>query len=235
MALRHLDEPGPIEAVLFDFHSTLVDQGDPRAWLDLAWARMGRPGTLREALGEERFERIANWVDRIWERVTEVDPHGERDLSPERHREVFDALMERLPDVDDGLAQALYEVMLETWVPYDDALPTLRELKRRGVKVALVSNIGRDVRGVLERGHMTDLFDAVILSCEAGAVKPNAPIFERALAALGAAPGNALMVGDNARDDAGAALLGIRTLLLPRTQGNTHGLDIVLRIVGAVR
>lgn len=32
--------------------------------------------------------------------------------------------------------------MLETWVPYDDALPTLRALKARGLKLALISNVG---------------------------------------------------------------------------------------------
>ena len=117
-------------------------------------------------------------------------------------------------------------------VTYNDALPTLRELKRRGIKLALVSNNALDLRPLLQRADMTGLFDAVILSYELGSVKPDAPIFEQALAAPGTAPGNALMVGDNARDDAGAALLGIRTLLLPRTQGREHGLDIVLRMVG---
>ncbi|HUK65683.1 MAG TPA: HAD family hydrolase [Anaeromyxobacteraceae bacterium] len=233
MALRHLDRPGPIEAVLFDFHSTLVDQGDPARWFDLAWVQAGRKGTAREALGEKRFLELSNVVNRIWEHVTEIDPHNERDLSPRRHREVFDAFMARLPGVDDDLARALYEVMLETWIPYDDALPTLRELKRRGIKIALVSNIGRDVRGVLERGSLSEFFDAVILSCEVGSLKPSASIFEQALSALRTAPAHALMVGDNPRDDAGAALIGIRTLLLPRTAGLQHGLEIVLRLVGS--
>ena len=231
MALRKLDKPGPIEAVLFDFHSTLVDQGDPRAWLNLAWSHAGRPGSPREALGPEGFEQLAAWVDRMWEHVREIDPEGQRDLSSARHREVYDALMERIPGVDEELSQALYEVMLETWIPYEDALPTLRELKRRGLKIALISNVGLDVHGVLKRAGMTDLFDAVILSYEVGTVKPEARIFESALEALQVAPGHALMVGDNARDDGGAALLGIRTLLLPRTQGHLHGLDIVLRMV----
>ena len=72
---------------------------------------------------------------------------------------------------------------------------------------------------------MGGLFDAVILSFEVGAVKPDRSIFQRALDALGVPAARALMVGDNAVDDAGAARLGIRTLLLPRTQGVAHGLD----------
>lgn len=232
MTLRALDGPAPIEAVLFDFHSTLVDQGDPRAWLELAWRHAGRAGNVRDALGAQGADELAAWVNRIWEHVLEVDPANERDLSSARHREVYDALMDRVPAVDAPLAAALYEVMLETWVPYDDAVPVLRALKARGLKLALISNVGVDVRGVLARGGMAGLFDAVILSFEVGAVKPHRPIFERALEALGVPASRALMVGDNAHDDAGAARMGIRTLLLPRTQGVEHGLELVLRLVG---
>jgi len=224
-------EPGPIEAVLFDFHSTLVDQGDPQVWLELAWHRAGRDGSPSDQLGEQGRNDLAGWVNRIWEHVREVDPDNERDLSPVRHREVYDELMADVPAVDDDLAHALYECMLETWIPYEDTVPVLTELRRRGVRIALVSNVGIDVRPVLEAGELTDLFDAVVLSFEAESVKPAAPIFERALSAVGAAPQNALMVGDSPHDDAGAALIGIRTLLLPRTSGTRHGLDLVLGLV----
>jgi len=232
MTLRPLEGPAPIEAVLFDFHSTLVDQGDPHAWLELAWRHTGRAGSVRQALGGEASDRLAAWVDRIWEHVVEVDPENRRDLSSQEHRQVYDRLVERVPGVDPVLAASLYEVMLETWVPYDDALPTLRALRARGLKLALISNVGVDVRGVLERGGMGGLFDAVILSFEVGAVKPDRSIFQRALDALGVPAARALMVGDNAVDDAGAARLGVRTLLLPRTQGVAHGLDLVQRLVG---
>ena len=232
MALHDLPEPGPIEAVLFDFHSTLVDQGDPRAWVELAWTHAGRPGTARERLGEAAFHRLAGWVDRIWEHVLEVDPRNERDLSAARHRQVWDALMARQGGVDADLAHSLYVVLLETWVPYDDAVPTLEELRRRGKRLGLVSNVGVDVRPVLDRAGLTGLLDAVVLSFEAGAVKPQAAIFEEALRRLGVPASRALMVGDNANDDAGAARLGMRTLLLPRTRGMVHGLEAVLRLVG---
>ncbi len=142
--------------------------------------------------------------------------------------------MHRVDAIDDVLAHALYECMLETWIPYTDTIDVLSELRRRGVRIALVSNVGIDVRPVLEAGEMTHLFDAVVLSYEAGSVKPAAPIFERALDAVGVAPQNALMVGDSPYDDVGAALLGIRTLILPRTSGERHGLDVVLGLVPAV-
>jgi len=224
-------EPGPIRAVLFDFHSTLVDQGDPDTWLDLAWQRAGREGDPAEMLGDDGRVELAGWVNRIWEHARDIDPRNERDLSPTRHREVYDELMASVPAVDDDLAHALYECMLETWIPYDDSIPVLTELRRRGVRTVLVSNVGIDVRPVLDAASLTGLLDAVVLSYEAGAVKPHAPIFEKALTAAGVAPENALMVGDSPHDDAGAALIGIRTLLLPRTTGTRHGLDLVLGLV----
>jgi len=52
-----------------------------------------------------------------------------------------------------------------------------------------------------------------------------------ALDALGAAAGNALMVGDDSYGDGGGVALGVRTLVLPRTEGRDHGLGLVLRII----
>jgi HAD superfamily hydrolase (TIGR01509 family) len=224
--------PDTIEGVLFDFHSTLVDQGDAASWIRLAWQHAGRQGDPVTVLGGERAARLATWAERIWENVREIDPHSRRDLDPESHRRVYDRLVRTAPDVDAELAQALYATLLETWIPYDDALPVLSALRTRGIRTALVSNIGIDVRHVLKRSGLANLLDAVVVSYEAGAVKPDAAIFTRALELLRVPAQRALMVGDNWRDDGGAAALGIRTLLLPRTSGASHGLDLVLRLVG---
>lgn len=232
MSQRPLLPPAPIDAVLFDMHSTLVDPGEATAWLERAWSAAGRPGTAREGLGEGPARRVAAWLDRIWEHAHAVDPKAERDLSPERHRAVYDATTATFSELDPGLSHALYEVMLETWAPYEDAAPALRALRARGARLGLVSNVGVDVRPVLARGGLLELLDAVVLSYEVGAVKPHAAIFELALGRLGVPPERALMVGDSARDDGGAALFGIRTLLLPRTSGRVHGLDLVPRLLG---
>ena len=39
------------------------------------------------------------------------------------------------------------------------------------------------------------------------------------------------MVGDNAKDDGGGSVLGMRTLILPRTAGPVHGLAAVTALV----
>jgi HAD superfamily hydrolase (TIGR01509 family) len=224
--------PAKIEGVLFDFHSTLVDQGDAASWIRLAWQHAGRQGDPSSVLGAQKAARLAAWADVMWERAREIDPDGKRDLHPDQHREIYDVLVRDQPDVDEQLAQSLYATMLETWIPYEDTVPVLRALHNRNIKTALVSNAGIDVRQVLDRAGLSDLLDAVVLSYEAGVVKPDVTIFAQALELIQVPPERALMVGDSWRDDSGAAQLGIRTLLLPRTSGPTHGLDLVLRLVG---
>lgn len=225
--------PAPVDGVLFDFHSTLVDQGDAAEWLRRAWQRARRDGEPADVLGAEVADGLVAWADRIWERARELDPDSRRDLDPASHREVYDLLLHDAPSLDTDLTDALYVTLLDTWVPYDDTLPVLRVLRAAGIRTALVSNVGLDVRAVLDRGGLSELLDAVVLSYEVGVVKPHPGIFAAALERIGVAAEHALMVGDSWQDDGGAAQLGVRTLVLPRTTGPLHGLGAVLRLAGA--
>ncbi len=212
-----------IAAVIFDFHATLVDQGEADQWLDAAIAHAGAGSEL------EPIERAAilDRLDDIWKHARDIDPHSTRDHSPQDHHAVFHGTMES--HVDLQLRDALYEVMLQMWRAYDDSAPVLAALRERGVRTAVLSNVGVDIRPVMAREGLST--DAVILSCEVGAVKPQPEIFQAALDALDVTAEQTLMVGDSWKDDSGAAALGIRTLLLPRTRGASHGLDLVLRLV----
>lgn len=222
----------PIEGVIFDFHATLVDQGDGATWLRLGWLGAGRAGTPQEHLGDERAAALARRLDRVWEDARDVDPTSRRDTSAQAHHDVFHTVMADAPDTDPELLEALYAGVTDLWTPYLDTLPTLQALRAKGLRIAVISNIGMDIRPVLDRGGITDLVDAVVLSYEVGHVKPEPQIFAHALGQLAVTADRALMVGDSWRDDGGAAALGCRTLILPRTSGDLHGLDQVLRLVG---
>lgn len=50
------------------------------------------------------------------------------------------------PDVDRTLADALQAVMAGQSLPFDDTVPVLRTLQAHGIRTALLSNIGWDVR-----------------------------------------------------------------------------------------
>lgn len=228
----------PIRGVIFDMHSTLVHSGDPAAWLAKARAllaadptRGGRfPATVVPDLRD--LEELAPWAGRIWEHVRLIDPNSERDLSARQHREVYDRLVARLDQLPDPLADALYETMRDTWTAFDDTPWALAELRARGVRLALLSNIGVDPTSELNRMGLSGAFDALVFSFAVGAVKPDERIFLTAAEALRLPPAELLMVGDSVEDDGGAALVGIRTLILPRTAGRIRGLEQVLRLVG---
>lgn len=222
--------PPPITAVLFDFHQTLVSGGDASGWLQDGWSRAGRGEDPVAALGEEAVADLTRFLDRIWEHAFVIDPQSTRDESPEQHKAVFLETVSGCPGVDADLAEALYLGMPDRWDAFDDTRPVLEALVARGVRTAIVSNVGFDLRPVLERNMI--VVDALVLSFEVGSVKPDAGIFTHALRLLGAKAAETLMVGDSWRDDSGAAALGIRTLLLPRTDGPVHGLESVLRLVG---
>ena len=103
----------------------------------------------------------------------------------------------------------------ENFFLYDDTLPALAELRRHGLRLALVSNGQRDLEE-FARHHSLDV-DACVGSLAHGRVKPHRSIFEAALAALGVEAAEAAMVGDSYDDDiAGARALGMRAILLDR-------------------
>lgn len=219
----------PITSVLFDVHSTLVDQGSSADWLDLA---------LKQApIDLEQRERgqLEAFLDRIWENGRVVDPQSSRDLSPTAHAAVFHQLINQGPDINPDLAQALYDVMLDTWHAYDDAVPTLQALKELGIKIGLLSNVGVSIHHVLEREGLAQLADGIVLSYELGVVKPNLEMFEASLRSIDSSAAETLMVGDSGHDDVGGTALGMRTLVLPRTRGNIHGLNAVVGLVAALQ
>jgi putative hydrolase of the HAD superfamily len=98
---------------------------------------------------------------------------------------------------------------------YEDAPPVLRELRRNGLLIGLVSNTSRDL------GRFVDTFslevDAAVSSGAHGKVKPDPSIFLVVLRQLEVEPGEAVMVGDSLSDDVvGARAIGMHAILLDR-------------------
>lgn len=232
----------PIRGVVFDLHATLLHGGDPAAWFAAATALLAtdptRGGRFPEPSAEPTgppmptLDQLVPIAMRIWEHAREIDPTSERDLSPQQHRAVFDRLVDHLGVIPAPLADALYVTMPDQWGAYEEAPHVLATLRQRGVRTAVLSNVGIDPRPALARCGLSGLYDAEVFSFEVGTVKPDLAIFQMAADALGLAPRELLMVGDSVEDDTGAAHLGMRTLILPRNAGTTHGLEQVLRLVG---
>jgi HAD superfamily hydrolase (TIGR01662 family) len=99
---------------------------------------------------------------------------------------------------------------------YEDVPPVLRELRRRGLRIGLVSNTSRSRLPRLIDTFSLDV-DAWISSGAHGKVKPSPSIFRAMLEMLEVEPHEAVMVGDSLEDDVeGARALGMRAFLIDR-------------------
>jgi putative hydrolase of the HAD superfamily len=120
------------------------------------------------------------------------------------------------PDLVRTLVDRDRELLLRSARLYDDALPFLRALRSRGVRIAIVSNCSEHTRDLLESNSVADLADTLALSCEVGAEKPAAEIFTYALDRLGVPARRALFVDDQPAFCAGATALGITAVQIAR-------------------
>ncbi|KAF9596859.1 hypothetical protein IFM89_013907 [Coptis chinensis] len=76
-----------------------------------------------------------------------------------------------------------------------------KALRKSGVKLAVVSNFDTRLRPVLRALNCDHWFDAVAVSAEVAAEKPNPMIFLKACELLGVSPEDAVHVGDDRRND----------------------------------
>lgn len=103
------------------------------------------------------------------------------------------------------------------WRLYDGAIETLRELKSRGYRLALLSNWDRRLRPLVKGVGLAPFFEHLIISSEVGAEKPDPRIFRMAEAQLGLPPERFLHVGDSVHHDVeGARKAGWRCILVSR-------------------
>ncbi len=101
---------------------------------------------------------------------------------------------------------------------YVDSKPLLRELKARGLRLGLLSNVTGPFeifdRDLKQRG-LAEYFDTVTWSSQIGFRKPSAQSFLQVLNELNADPNETLMVGDSeVADIQGANAIGLHTALV---------------------
>jgi putative hydrolase of the HAD superfamily len=200
----------PPKAVLIDLYDTLV-------WTE--WP------VLRERI-EERAAVSGRALLDGFEKTRVARSVGTyRSLEGDLAQVLREAGLER----DDALVKELAETIttfLQTGVHlWDDSLPTLRELRARGLRTAVVSNCDHGTGPVVERLGLREETDAVVLSFRAGVAKPDPGIYRKALEALGARPQEAVFVDDQLSYCKGAQAVGIRPFLIVREDRDGGGAD----------
>ena len=166
------------------------------------------------------------------EALKAADPHARRELDDlkvigattdaSRGWLFFDLILKHAGVTpSDGTAAALAELHtyhtasnLWEYVP-DDVPSALEALRRRGLRIVVVSNANGTLRAHLDRLNMTSRFDVVLDSADEGVEKPDPRFFEIALQKSGATRETTIHVGDLYYVDVmGARSAGLRGVLL---------------------
>jgi HAD superfamily hydrolase (TIGR01509 family) len=129
-------------------------------------------------------------------------------------REFYERLAgEGRPAVDADAAVARHlAVYAAVTVPLDARVLGLVEELRRRCLVACLTNTEVEVGRLNRERGLYRPFDRAFLSTELGLHKPDRAIFERALAEIRCAPGEAVFTDDSAANVAGAAAAGLHAI-----------------------
>jgi len=197
-----------LRAVLFDVDFTIAKPGP----------ELGPEGYRR--LGERFGLKLdpARYPEARSKAIEGIRRHPEL----EHDEEIWVAFTERIIRNMGGDADSAYDcavAMTKAWEHaehfelYEDALPVLDKLRSRGLKLALISNTGRDLDAFV--AHHKLQVDAVLGSGAFGRTKPHPTIFQAVLKRLGVSAEQSAMVGDSPEDDIeGARAAGIATAFL---------------------
>jgi putative hydrolase of the HAD superfamily len=104
---------------------------------------------------------------------------------------------------------------------------TLEELRRRGIKIGLISVCSEEVPAVWPETELAGRFDVETFSSDCGLMKPEPEIYLHTARALGVEPGDCWFVGDGANDElGGAARVGMTPVLFVADGGDPYWQEV---------
>jgi putative hydrolase of the HAD superfamily len=124
------------------------------------------------------------------------------------------------PDFALELAEAYPVHRRRLHIVYEDVRPVLEHL-RPSLRLGLLTNGAPDLqREKIAGAGIAAYFDDIVISGEVGCGKPDRRIYEIMLSRLGAAPHEALMIGNSLHSDVqGAQAVGMKTVWINRSGG----------------
>jgi putative hydrolase of the HAD superfamily len=188
-----------VRAVIFDLWGTLV-----------RWPQ--EEAELLRGRWAERLGIAAEVLDALWYEAGAYEERESGPLLPFLHS-IRTAAGSEI-DVGEFLEWRV-DLARHALVADQETVEALDELRRRGIRLGLVSNSTEDVAIVWPETEFARLFDAAIFSATAGWMKPDPRIYELAYTELGVEPSACLFVGDGANDELrGAQRVGMTPVLI---------------------
>ncbi|MDH3402918.1 MAG: HAD family hydrolase [Acidobacteriota bacterium] len=234
-----------IAAVLLDMGGVLIGLENARGLPDSRFDWRGRQALL--ALIRARGGKVrAAQLDRLLFEPWQAEYERRYELGREANWKPHLTRLRRRAGVrlhDVTLLGAWFRPYGEALGALDGALETLSWLRRRGLALAVVSNVpmpGALYRKILDRHGLAASIDSFHFSYDEGSRKPSPVMVRHALAALGVDASQALMVGDRRDSDVAAArAAGVAAVWLRRPDGGgpapDHTIDELAELPALVR
>lgn len=204
------------KAIFFDAGGTLLH---PYPSVGEIYAEVGKrygsPATAAQL--EHSFREVWLKHDGLSRLASHSNENLERNFWKTLVREVFDACG-GVNNFDDFFHE-LYDLFArpEVWRLYPDVENLLKDLKKQGKKMGIVSNWDSRLFHICEGLELNQYFDFIIASAVFGASKPSTKIFEEALRRSGVNAAEAVHIGDSFKDDIeGAHGAGLSAILIDR-------------------
>ena len=205
-------------AVIFDLYGTLVDELRYPYRQEVTYLRTMSEIAATLGVSFDDFKR--EWSDTSHRRnVGELRPTSAilAYLCDVLNVEVSKEQLERA-------AAVRLEYIRDSLRPRDGVLKTLSNLRDAGVKTGLISNCISDTSDLWSSTPFASLFDASILSCEVGIMKPDPRIYDLACERLGIEPGDSLFIGDGGSNElTGATNAGMDAVLIRAPDDTENG------------
>jgi HAD superfamily hydrolase (TIGR01662 family) len=215
----------PTQAIFFDLGNTLVYYS--AAWPESFYQFAGPVCDFLHSNGfcldNREFEQA------LLKEIVIHEPLEAEGFREETAATVMERLIQRFsgrsasPELVHQTLRVMYTISETMWIPEEDALPVLRELKEKGYKLGIISNASddEDVQILTDKVGARPYMDLVLSSAAFGYGKPVRSIFEYALGKVGVTADQTVMVGDTLRSDIlGANRCGMRSIWLTRRARN---------------
>jgi putative hydrolase of the HAD superfamily len=201
--------------------STIItwENSPVKAWVLICRRYAPEAGLEPDAL-QKAIRGVADW---FWS-APERHRSGRLALNQTR-RDIVRMALERL-DVDnpgfaDKIADAYSADREQTAVVLPEDLAALEDLRKRDIRLAMITNGEADVqRAKIIKFNLAPFFDNILIEGEFGCGKPDARVFRHTLEKLRIKPSDIWMVGDDLEYDiAPCRTLGIYSLWVnPRSE-----------------
>ncbi|MFW9897548.1 MAG: HAD family hydrolase, partial [Candidatus Thorarchaeota archaeon] len=192
------------KAIIFDLFGTIVDSYSVQGYIKL----LSEMASALE-LPYEDFSKL--WRETTYERGIGIFKTTEDSIKYICNRLNISLSVENIRKCE----QIRLDTTRKALTPKNGAIEILKNLRRLGYKIGLISNCSAEVPLLWNNTEMSQFFDVAIFSSSVGMKKPDVQIYKQACEQLEVEPTECLYFGDGDSNELeGASQVGMKAIMI---------------------